>query len=85
MSPGSTVNMPKTRSPPRSMKAANAPMKSCIAPKTNIIDVYVTGVPEIAVAIVISRLNCYKGSGAIKTLPTRRFRTVGIGIVPKVL
>ena len=35
-------------------------MKSCIAPKTNIIDVYVTGVPEIAIAIVISRLTAIR-------------------------
>ncbi len=53
ISPGSTVNMPKTGSPPRSMKAANAPMKSFIAPKANCIDVYVTAVPEISIAIEI--------------------------------
>ena len=51
--PGSTVNMPKTGSTPRFMKAANTPMKSFIAPKTNFIDVYVTVVPEISVTIVI--------------------------------
>ena len=53
ISPRSTVNMPKTGSPPRSMKAANAPMKSLIAPKTDFIDIYVTAVPEISVAIAI--------------------------------
>ena len=45
--------MPNTGSPPRSTKAANAPMKSLIAPKTDFIDIYVTAVPEISVAIVI--------------------------------
>ncbi len=45
--------MPKTGSPPRSMKAANAPMKSFIAPKTNFIEVYVAVVPVISVAIAI--------------------------------
>ena len=51
ISPGFTVN--KTGSPPRSMKAANTPLKSFIAPKTNFIDVYVTAIPEISVAIAI--------------------------------
>jgi hypothetical protein len=45
--------MPKTGRFPRSMKAANAPMKSFITPKTNFSDVYVTVVPEISVAISI--------------------------------
>ena len=45
--------MPKTGSPPRSMKDANSPMKSFITPKTNFIDVYVTAIPEISIAIAI--------------------------------
>ncbi len=39
------------------MKAANAPMKSFIAPKTNFIEVYVTAVPEISIAIAIKDTN----------------------------
>ncbi len=35
------------------MKAANAPMKKYMAPKNNFIDVYVTAVPEISIAIAI--------------------------------
>jgi hypothetical protein len=39
------------------MKAVNAPMKSVIAPKTNFIEVYVTAVPEISIAIGIKDTN----------------------------
>ena len=39
------------------MKAVNAPMKSFIAPKTNFIEVYVTAVPEISIAIGIKDTN----------------------------
>ncbi len=40
------------------MKAANAPMKSFIAPKTiNFIEVYVTVVPKISIAIAIKDTN----------------------------
>ena len=35
------------------MKAVNAPMKSLIAPNTNFIEVYVTAVPEVSIAIAI--------------------------------
>ncbi len=35
------------------MEAPNAPMKRYMAPKNNFIDVYVTAVPEISVAIAI--------------------------------
>ena len=35
------------------MKAVNAPMKSFIAPKTNFIEVHVTSVTEICIAIGI--------------------------------
>ncbi len=50
--------MPKIGSPPRSMKAANAPMKSFISPKTiNFVEVYVTAVPEISIAIAIKDTN----------------------------
>ena len=59
ISPWSTVNTPKTGSPPRSMKAANASMKSFIAPKTNFIDVHVTAVPEISVPIVIKDISSH--------------------------
>jgi hypothetical protein len=51
--------MPKTGSPPRSMKAANASMKSFIAPKTNFIDVHVTAVPEISVTIAIKDISSH--------------------------
>ncbi len=50
--------MPKTGSPPiQDLKAANAPMKSFIAPKTKFIEVYVTAVPEISIAIAIKDTN----------------------------
>ncbi len=39
------------------MKAVNAPMKSFISPKTNFIEVYVTAVPEISIAIGIKDTN----------------------------
>jgi hypothetical protein len=55
--PTSTINTPKTGSPPRSTKSSNAPMKTYMTQKNNYIYIYVTAVPKVSIAVAFKDTN----------------------------